>query len=76
MPDATQSLGAAPIDTPEPTFRFAYSPAEAAQLLGVTPKHLYALMARGELRSTKIGRARRIPRSEVLRLADEVGGER
>ena len=55
--------------------RWAYSPAEAAQMLGVTRKHLYSLMARNELRSTKIGNARRIPRTELERLAglDHIG---
>jgi excisionase family DNA binding protein len=57
--------------------RFAYPPAEAAELLGISRKHLYTLINSGELRSTTIGRARRIPRTELERLAGlvPVGGD-
>lgn len=54
--------------------RAAYSPAEAAALLGITRKTIYSLMSRGELRTTKIGRARRVPATEVARLAGLDGG--
>lgn len=54
--------------------RFALSPAEAAHALGVTRKHIYSLMARGDLRSTLIGASRRIPITEVERLAGIEGG--
>lgn len=49
--------------------RFAYSPAEAASKIGVSRKHIYELMTRGELHSVLIGRCRRIPRTELERLA-------
>ena len=49
--------------------RYALSPAEAARALGVSRKHIYALMSRGELRSTLIGTCRRIPITEIERLA-------
>lgn len=51
--------------------RLAYSPAEAANSIGVARQTIYNLMQRGELRSVKIGRSRRIPASEVERLASE-----
>jgi excisionase family DNA binding protein len=54
--------------------RFALSPAEAAHALGVTRKHIYTLMSRGDLRSTLIGASRRIPVTEVERLAGIEGG--
>lgn len=53
--------------------RYALSPAEAASALGVSRKHIYVLMARGELNSTLIGACRRIPVTEVERLAG-IGG--
>ena len=49
--------------------RFAYSPAEAAQLLGLSRKGVYDLMSSGQLRSTNIGKSRRIPVTELRRLA-------
>jgi excisionase family DNA binding protein len=55
--------------------RFAYSPAEAAAAIGVTRKHIYTLINRGELRSTLIGRARRIPCTELERIAGLGGDE-
>jgi excisionase family DNA binding protein len=60
-------------DSADLTTRFAYSPAEAAALLGITRKHIYTLMHRGELQSKLIGRCRRIPRTEVERLAGIAG---
>lgn len=50
--------------TPE-TFRLAYSPAEAAEILGVSRAHVHALIAQGILPSLKLGRSRRI-RAEAL----------
>lgn len=55
--------------------RFALSPAEAAHALGVTRKHIYSLITRGDLRSTLIGSSRRIPITEVERLAGIEGGD-
>jgi excisionase family DNA binding protein len=45
--------------------RLAYSPAELAQALGCTRQHVHNLLARGELRSVKLGRKRLIPRAVV-----------
>lgn len=60
-------------------WRYAYPPAEAAELLGCTRKHIYTLINRGLLDSTLIGRCRRIPRTEIERLAgvagDDLGGD-
>jgi excisionase family DNA binding protein len=44
---------------------------EAARLLRVSRVMVYNLMATGHLASVKIGRARRVPRAEVERLARE-----
>ncbi len=41
------------------------APSDAAQLLGCGRTHLYSLLRKGELRSIRIGRLRRIPRTEV-----------
>jgi len=57
--------------------RLAYSPAEAAEVIGVCRATIYNLIGRGDLRVTKIGRATRIPITELRRLAgltDEVTG--
>jgi excisionase family DNA binding protein len=53
-----------PVDEP-----WAYSPADAARKIGVSRKHIYELMSRGQLHSVLIGRCRRIPRNELARLA-------
>ena len=52
--------------------RLAYSPAEAAEALGVTRQHIYHLIERGAIRAVKLGRSARIPRAELERLL-EVG---
>ncbi|MCZ7537806.1 MAG: helix-turn-helix domain-containing protein [Acidimicrobiia bacterium] len=49
---------------PKPaTIRVAYSPAEAAEALGLSRATVHNLIRAGEIASTKIGRSRRIPRS-------------
>lgn len=48
--------------------RPAFSPAEAAEVLGVTRQTVHALINRGELRRFKVGRLTRIPRNDVLAL--------
>jgi excisionase family DNA binding protein len=45
--------------------RLLLTPSEAARLLGISRTKIYELMYAGELRSVKIGRARRIPMSSV-----------
>jgi excisionase family DNA binding protein len=62
MPPKAQPAGTFPD-------RLAYRFPEAAAALGVSRAHLYNLAQRGELRTVKIGSSRRIPRSEVERLA-------
>jgi excisionase family DNA binding protein len=49
--------------------RLAYSVPETARRVGVTRQHIHNLIARGEIRSVKVGRSRRIPIDEVHRLA-------
>jgi len=41
------------------------SPSDAARLLGCGRTYLYAMLRRGELRSIRVGRLRRIPRTEI-----------
>jgi len=48
--------------------RLAYSPTEFAEAIGVTRQHVHNLIARGDLRSVKVGRCTRIPASEATRL--------
>ncbi|MFN6121341.1 MAG: helix-turn-helix domain-containing protein [Actinomycetes bacterium] len=49
--------------------RLAYSAAEVAQLFGLSKATIYNMMNRGELRYTTIANRRRVPLSEVERLA-------
>lgn len=48
--------------------RLAYSPAELAKAVGCTRQHIQNLIARGELRSIKLGNRRLIPASVVAEL--------
>jgi excisionase family DNA binding protein len=58
--------------------RLLYRPEEAAQVLGLSRARLYELMARGEVRSVKIGASRRVPLADleafVQRLRAQYGG--
>lgn len=45
--------------------RLAYSPAEAAEALGVTRQTIYNLIARGQLRRFHVGTCARIPAADV-----------
>ena len=56
---------------PAPLKRLAYTPAEVAELLGCTRQHVHALIARGQLRSAKIGASRRITTSALAELLGE-----
>jgi excisionase family DNA binding protein len=51
--------------------RIAYTVEHAARLLECSRAHLYNLIARGELRSIKLGAARRITRAEIDRYVTE-----
>jgi excisionase family DNA binding protein len=46
-------------------------PDEAAELLRTSRKSIYAMVARGQLPSTRVGRRLLIPRDELLRLLRE-----
>jgi excisionase family DNA binding protein len=48
--------------------RMAYSPREAASLLGLARSSIYGAIARGELRSVQLGSRRLIPASEIDRV--------
>lgn len=50
--------------------RLALTVEEAASLLGVSRGFAYQLVARGDLRSVRLGRRIVIPRAAVLRLLD------
>ena len=56
------------LDGLPPDGRLAYSPGEAAALIGVARATIYNLMRCGEIRSTQVGRCRRISRNEIERL--------
>lgn len=47
-------------------------PAEAARLLSLAPRTIYALVAAGTLPCVRIGRSVRIPRKAVLSLAEGI----
>ncbi len=46
----------------------AYTVAEAADLLRVSPEHLYRMIRQGEVRAIHLGRAVRISRGELEKL--------
>lgn len=54
-----------PPDHDPATERLAYSTTEFAEAFGVTRTHVQNLIARGELRSVRLGRRRLIPRQVV-----------
>lgn len=58
-------------DTPT-VERIAYSPQEAADALGCTRAHIYALIHRGKLRAYKVGASTKLNVREVHAL---VGGD-
>ena len=53
-----------------PPVPLALSPAEAAAALGVSRAFIYRLLANGTLPSVRLGRCRRIRRSDVEGLLD------
>lgn len=55
--------------------RALYSPDETATALGCGRTYVYELMEKGELRSVKLGRLRRIPATEIARLVDSLMGD-
>jgi excisionase family DNA binding protein len=58
--------------------RLAYSPAEAAELIGISRAGLYQLMAAGSITSVKLGRRRLIRHEAIVDLLDrleEVAGD-
>lgn len=70
MSDASQVPDDAQAPLPERDGRLAYSPAELAAALGCSRVHIQNMIARGELRSIKLGRKRLIPVSVVADLLD------
>lgn len=53
---------------PEP---LAYRPRDVARLLSCAERTVYLLLERGALRACRVGRAMRVPRSEVERFIRE-----
>jgi|HigsolmetaAR202D_1030399.scaffolds.fasta_scaffold04796_10 excisionase family DNA binding protein len=62
-------------EAPAPPRRAAYPMQEAAELLGVSRSHVYALAERGQLRLVRIGRRTVVPASEIARLLSGDDGE-
>ena len=61
-------IGVLPGDRPKaPVGRLMFTPNELADALGISRSGLYVLMAKGDIRSVRIGGARRIPTDEVAR---------
>ncbi len=56
--------------TPTPFAPLSFSLTETAQITNTTRQHIHNLIGRGEIRSVKLGRARRISVVEVARLLD------
>jgi len=48
--------------------RMAYSPQEAASMLGLCLNSVYKMLKRGQLRGVKVDRKILIPKSELVRL--------
>ena len=56
----------------QPTIRREFvTVTEFAEIVGVSERHVYDLLAEGRVGSVKLGTLRRIPRSEVERLKRE-----
>lgn len=53
----------------QPPARLAYRVPEAAEALGVCRATVYNLISRGDISVVKIGRATRVPASELRRIA-------
>lgn len=52
-----------------------YRPEEAARLLGCGRTRVFALIGSGDLRSVKLGKSRRIPRSAIDAFIESLGDE-
>jgi len=50
--------------------KLAVSPAEAAEMLGLSRAMVYLLIQRGELRRSKIGKSARIPVADIEALLE------
>ncbi len=50
--------------------RLLLRPEEGARALGVSRARIYEMLARGDIRSIKIGRSRRIPVAEIKNWID------
>ncbi len=61
-----------PLPTPEPVF---YTCSELAERLRIGERTIYLMIARGEIRATRIGNRHRIPREELDRLASTSSAE-
>ena len=61
------------IQTSQP--QLLYRVRRAATLLDVSTSGLYALIARGEVATVRVGQSIRVPAAEINRLAGVVGGQ-
>ena len=55
----------------QPPQRLAYDPVEAAKLLGCSRTKIITMMNDGTLASVKLGKLRRIPHTELMRIITE-----
>lgn len=58
MPDLAPGIGRQPV-------RLLLRPEEGAEAIGVSRAKFYELLARGQIKSIKVGRSRRVPVSEL-----------
>lgn len=66
VPAARTGLPPPPVESGSP-----WSIPDAAEFLGISPRHLYRLLDANKVKSVRLGRRRLIPDHEVQRLARE-----
>jgi excisionase family DNA binding protein len=68
---ATMLRAAAGAPAAKPPVKKLLRVEEAAELLSVSRAHVYSLIRSGDIRSVKLGKARRISQAEIDRLMDD-----
>ena len=57
------------------TIPLLFSAKQVSQILNISRSQVYVLLKKGELRSLKIGKSRRISRDQLLRFLEAAEGE-